>query len=289
MSGITPGESGSRQGGDGAAATDAKAATAAVTPRGEADETAERAAPRDGTGAVAARSAPRGEADAVAERYARRGDADGRYRLTDLAALLAMQERQRALVDLLRRRGWADPSSLRVLEVGSGGGGNLLELLQLGFAAERLAGIELLPDRHEAARRRLPAAVRLACADATTIDDAAVAPADIVYASTVFSSLLDDAYQQRLAERMWRWTRPGGGVLVYDFVVGNPRNPDVRGVPVARLCALFPHAPLRVRRLTLAPPVARAACRIGRPLHAALAALPFLRTHALTWIGKGRG
>ena len=40
---------------------------------------------------------------------------------------------------------------------------------------------------------------------------------------------------------MWRWVRPGGGVLWYDFTFDNPRNPDVRGVPLARVRELFPH------------------------------------------------
>jgi len=32
---------------------------------------------------------------------------------------------------------------------------------------------------------------------------------DIVYVSTVFSSLLDPGFQERLAGVMWRWLRPG--------------------------------------------------------------------------------
>ncbi len=75
---------------------------------------------------------------------------------------------------------------------------------------------------------------------------------DIVLVSTVFSSLLDDAYQQRLADAMWRWLKPGGAVLWYDFTVDNPRNADVRGVPLRRVRALFPQALMRHRRVTLA-------------------------------------
>ena len=225
------------------------------------------------------------ETEAVRARYARRAPADERYRLTSPAALLAMQERQRAMLALFARRGFADLGALRLVEVGSGGGGNLLELLQLGFRPEHLAGIELLPERHAAARARLPEAVRLTCGDAVV---APVEPAsvDIVLASTVFSSLLDDAFQQRLATAMWRWLRPGGGVLWYDFTVDNPRNPDVRGVPAARIRALFPEARLESRRITLAPPLARAACRIHPGLHALLNVAPFLRTHLLCWLGK---
>ena len=226
----------------------------------------------------------RAETEAVRDRYARRTPADERYRLTNPAALMAMQERQRALLALFARRGFADLAQLRLLEVGSGGGGNLLELLQLGFAPEHLAGIELLPERHAAAEARLPRAVQLVCGDAS-VASVAAASRDIVLASTVFSSLLDDAFQQRLAAAMWRWLKPGGGVLWYDFTVDNPRNRDVRGVPLARIRALFPEARVESRRVTLAPPLARAVCRV-HPSGYALLNLPFLRSHVLAWIGK---
>ena len=227
----------------------------------------------------------RAEIDAVRDRYARRAPADERYRLTHPAALLAMQERQRAMLALFARRGFGDLAQLRLLEVGSGGGGNLLELLQLGFLPEHLAGIELLPERHAAARARLPEAVQLVCGDASA-EPVAAASRDIVLASTVFSSLLDDAFQQRLAGAMWRWLKPGGGVLWYDFTVDNPRNRDVRGVPLARIRALFPEAQVESRRVTLAPPLARAVCRVHPGLYTLCNALPPLRTHLLCWLGK---
>jgi SAM-dependent methyltransferase len=227
----------------------------------------------------------RAEIDAVRDRYARRTPADERYRLTHPAALLAMQERQRAMLALFARRGFGDLADLRLLEVGSGGGGNLLELLQLGFLPEHLAGIELLPERHAAARARLPETVQLVCGDASA-EPVAAASRDIVLASTVFSSLLDDAFQQRLATAMWRWLKPGGGVLWYDFTVDNPRNRDVRGVPPARIRALFPEAQVESRRVTLAPPLARAVCRVHPGLYTLFNALPPLRTHLLCWLGK---
>jgi hypothetical protein len=80
--------------------------------------------------------------------------------------------------------------------------------------------------------------------------------------------------------------RPGGGVLWYDFTVDNPRNPDVRGMPPARIRALFPEARLESRRVTLAPPLARAVCRLHPGLYTLCNALPPLRTHLLCWLGK---
>ncbi|MEO8151867.1 MAG: class I SAM-dependent methyltransferase [Rhizobacter sp.] len=224
------------------------------------------------------------EPQAVAERYARRGGLD-RYSLLQPDVWQSVQERQRAMLRLFRGLGWADLSALRVLEVGCGAGGNLLELLRLGFVPECLQGVELLPERCRLARKVLPEAVVLTEGDALQLQ-LAVQSQDIVFVSTVFSSLLDDAFQQRLAAAMWSWVKPGGGVLWYDFTVDNPRNRDVRGVPLRRMRELFPDAVLQTRRVTLAPPIARAVTLVHPSLYTLFNTLPVLRTHVLAWLAK---
>ena len=224
------------------------------------------------------------ETDAVAERYARRAAAD-RYSALRPDVWQSMQERQRAMLALFARLGWVDLSGKRLLEVGCGGGANLLELLRLGFAPQFLTGVELLPERYEQACHVLPAAVALHAGDALQLELAADSQ-HVVFVSTVFSSLLDADFQQRLAAAMWRWVKPGGGVLWYDFTVDNPRNADVRGVPLGRVRALFPEGRMQARRVTLAPPIARAVTRIHPALYTLFNALPPLRTHLLAWIAK---
>jgi len=224
------------------------------------------------------------EADAVAERYARRAAGD-RYSPLRPQVWLTVQERQRAMLRLFVRAGLSDLSQPRLLEVGCGSGGNLLELLRLGFAPEHLSGIELLPERLAHAQQLLPGKVTLIAGDALQAD-VADASQDIVMAATVFSSLLDDGFQQALAQAMWCWLKPGGAVLWYDFTVDNPHNADVRGVPLARLRALFPHGRMHHERVTLAPPLARAVCRVHPALYGAFNLLPLLRTHVLAWIEK---
>ena len=54
----------------------------------------------------------------------------------------------------------------RVLEVGCGAGGNLLELLRMGFMPRNLKGIEIDEDRHAHACEVLPSALRLIHGDA---------------------------------------------------------------------------------------------------------------------------
>jgi SAM-dependent methyltransferase len=227
---------------------------------------------------------PEREPGAVAERYARRA-VSGRYSMLRPDVWQTVQERQRAMLRLFARLGFTDLSTLRLLEVGCGSGGNLQELSRLGFAPQQLSGAELLPERIAQARAGLPASVALFEGDATQLD---LVPAsfDIVFVSTVFSSLLDDAFQQRLADAMWRWVKPGGGVLWYDFTVNNPRNADVRGVPLRRVQALFPQGRVQAERVTLAPPIARVVTRLHPSFYTACNLVPWLRSHLLCWVQK---
>jgi len=233
------------------------------------------------------------ELQAIAQRYARRDQRLAgleRYSLLRPEVWQMLHERQAAMLRLLaaHRAAQADPAPLgdwRMAEVGCGAGGNLMDMLRLGLLPQHLTGIELLPERLEAARAALPQQVRLLAGDAS---QAAVEPGsqDLVLQSTVFSSILDDGLQRRLAEAMWRWLRPGGAVLWYDFIVDNPRNPDVRGVPLRRVRALFPDGRMAVRRVTLAPPIARAVCRVHPGAYRVLNTIPFLRSHVLALITK---
>lgn len=223
------------------------------------------------------------EIDNVRQRYARRevSVTTGQYSLLDEAVLRSVHERQRALVRCIRDCSIAPLATRRILEVGCGAGTNLQDLLRLGATPENLYGNELLEERCAQARRILPAAVHLLPGDACSLD---LEPDsfDVVLQSTVFTSILDEVFQERLAQLMWRWAKPGGGVLWYDFVYDNPSNPDVRGVPLRRVRALFPFGKIKKWRLTLAPPIAR---RLPACLYPWVN-FPFLRTHLLCYIQK---
>ena len=89
-----------------------------------------------------------------------------------------------------------------------------------------------------------------------------------------------------MAYRLWLLTNRGGGILWYDFIYNNPRNPDVRGVPLRRIRALFPEGKIHHWKLTLAPPISRRVTRLHPSLYHVFNLFPFLRTHLLCWIQK---
>ena len=225
------------------------------------------------------------ETQLVVERYARR-NVGNRYSMLRPEVWLGMQERQRAMLRLFQQDlCWQDMADKTLIEVGCGNGGNLLDFLRFGFRPENLSGSELLEERVRAARHSLPAATAIHSGDSMTADIAHNSK-DIVFQSVVFSSLLDNDFQQTLANRMWQWTKPGGGILWYDFIYNNPSNPDVCGVSIQRVKELFPNGRMTIKRVTLAPPISRHVCAIHPNLYHLFNMIPWLRTHVLIWIEK---
>lgn len=224
------------------------------------------------------------EIERIKQRYsARRTEVQqDLYSFQQNDVFLGTQHVDRITRDLLKGAGIDDFTRVRLLEVGCGSGGNLLRFLRWGFAPENLVGNELLDERATQARDTLPAKTAILTGDARELPNDQF---DVVYQSTVLSSILDDDFQVEFATKMWKLTRPGGLVLSYDFVFDNPSNSDVRKVTVDRLRELFPEGKLKARRVTLAPPIARRVSRL-RPAYTLLNAIPLLRTHAMCIIRK---
>jgi SAM-dependent methyltransferase len=226
------------------------------------------------------------ELESIRARYQRRHGRTSEYSMLNVPVYMMAQEKERALIGLICKVGLAPVGDKRLIEIGCGTGDNLLQFLRLGFTADNVVGNDLLEERLAVARGRLPQSIQLLSGDGSRLPED-IGSFDIVLQSTVFSSILDDGLQERLARRMWQLIASGGGVLWYDFVVDNPRNPDVRGVPLKRVRSLFPEArAFVVQRMTLAPPIARAVARLSPVMYTVAATVPFLRTHVLCWIAK---
>jgi SAM-dependent methyltransferase len=171
-----------------------------------------------------------------------------------------------------------------LLDVGCGGGGDLSYLRSVGWPADRLAGVDLIPNRLAAARLACPDVdLRLGDGSSLPFPDESV---DVATAVTVFSSILDQGMRRALFAEMERVLRPGGVLLVYDFVVRKPTNPNVIGMPLRRLAELGRPPDWSIRLSPVLQGVA-----VGVALHPRLADLAMRlapRTHRLSYWRKPR-
>ena len=219
-----------------------------------------------------------GETEEIEKRYQKRE----KRPLTPLEKMFSdfmVKERESVFEKFISAR-FNHIRDLSVLEIGAGAGMNIPFFLRLGISSKAIFANELIEERVNELKAGYPF-IRVYAGDAMKI------PEDrkysVVFQSTVFSSVLDDAFRRALADKMWRLTEPGGMILWYDFIYNNPRNPDVRKVTVREIRDLFKDARgIRFRKVTLAPPIGR---RAGR-LYPVLNLFPFLRTHVAAAIFK---
>jgi SAM-dependent methyltransferase len=175
-----------------------------------------------------------------------------------------LQERTRFAMSLLRRAGCLPLCSRRILEIGCGDAHWLAELRLFGADPSKMAGIDLHAARIERARKRFaaePAPIAESRPD-FRIGNATNLPwpdssFDLVLQSTVFSSILSEEVQSIVAREILRVLAPGGLLLWYDFRIGNPWNPQLRGISGVRLKRLFPDCEIRKHIVCLAPPLSR--------------------------------
>jgi len=195
-----------------------------------------------------------------------------------------MERRNRTGATMLRRLGVFPNSRDRCLEVGFGNIGWLSELIDWGVSESNLHGIELYPDRARKVREILPGAdLRIGDAVELPWGDQTF---QLVVASTLFTSVLDNDVRRLIADEIIRVLAPGGALLWYDFAYNNPRNPNVRGIRRVEIKKLFPTLRGKIRTVTLAPPLARLIAPRWWTLATLLESIPLLRTHLIAVLIK---
>lgn len=170
-------------------------------------------------------------------------------------------------------------SDTTILEIGAGQGGNIPLLLKMGFNETNIYLNELLPERISALQRNYPN-IKLFEGNALTINFKL--KFDIIFQSTVFTSILNKNDRITLATKMWELLNPSGIILWYDFIYNNPKNKNVKKVSVLEVKKIFQKATKsKIIKTTLAPPIGR---RVGKLYH--FFNLPFLRSHILAVFQK---
>jgi SAM-dependent methyltransferase len=200
--------------------------------------------------------------------------------------LLMVQERERLLSRFFRAARIESLDGLRVFEAGCSTGYNLRQLVQWGGRPADMAGIDLDSSAIDYCVAHSPE-IRWhsGSADAVPEPDAAF---DISLAFTLFSSVPDPAIAAGIADELFRITRPGGWILIYDMRRRSPGNRSVHPITDKTVREWFAGSRVQRRTITLAPPLARLAGARAAWLYGPLAALPPLRTHAMWIIRRGR-
>lgn len=183
----------------------------------------------------------------------------------------------RSCIAALKREEMFPLCDYSVADIGCGDGSWLLEFAQ--WEASNLYGIDLDESRIRRAKQQLPAA-NICIGDAQQLpwsDDSF----DLVTQFTMFTSILSESVKRQIASEMVRVVKPSGIIMWFDFQYSNPRNPNVRGIGSSEIHSLFPDCIIRLRRVTLAPPLARVVVPISWITACLLEKIPFLRTHFL--------
>jgi len=227
------------------------------------------------------------EVKRIIDAYARRLESidSERYSAFELSNLLRIQELERVLLKLVGCHFQKDLRHKIILEIGCGSGYWLRQFIQWGARPENLFGVDLLEERIRTGRELCPSGVQLELADASNLDfrDNSF---DLILQLTVFTSIVNHRMKEKVASEMNRVLKPGGAIVWYDYFMSNPSNPDVRGVTRKEIVQLFPELSISLKRITLAPPIARVVGPLSPALYRALSTLKPFCTHYLGFFKK---
>lgn len=191
---------------------------------------------------------------------------------------------EQELAAFFRKATMLDLSGKKILEVGCGWGNWLLLFLSWGARPEGLCGIDLLPERVEVARQRLPKSeIALGRVEKLPWADDSF---DFVFQFTVFSSMISPQSRQDAAEEIWRVLKPGGYFVSFDYFIAHPANPGTVGIRKRELVLLFPQAGFHFLRVGLFSPLARRLVPLSASFAHMLAGTGILSGHYFAWTIK---
>ena len=224
------------------------------------------------------------EVDKIKERYARRlKDDKVQQRNSNQVYGAHVKAEREAIYGRICNQYFPDLARVKLMEIGAGNGSNLVSFNKLGFTWENIFANELLEHRGQDLTQNLDAAATVHIGDAMDLEyDNAF---DIVFQSTVFTSILDFQFKRELARKMVEMVKDDGIILWYDFKYDNPNNPDVKGINRKEIEALFEGVgEFTYFNVTLLPPLGR---HVGNLYNLLNRMFPFLKTHLVCVIRKG--
>ena len=166
-----------------------------------------------------------------------------------------------------------------IFEIGAGSGDNLFFFNRLGIYNQNIFANDMVPSRIKKLKEHF---AHKNIIEGNILEIDINQKFDIVFQSTVFSSLLDQSDRISAANKMKQLLAPGGVILWYDFTFNNPKNKKVRGVKKSEVKSLFSDSKnIKFKRVTLSPPIGR---NVKEAYNFFNFIFPFFRTHLIAVI-----
>jgi len=218
-------------------------------------------------------------ANDISKQYKKRHSKEGLYQ--ESPYVKAVQAEIQLECNELLKSCFKNLETLTLLEFGAGNGTNAYMFESLGIKRSNISFNELLKDRISNIKTNFPSN-EIHEGDAIKVNFGK--KYDIIFQSTVFTSILSEEDRIKLAKKMWELLNPGGVILWYDFIYNNPKNADVRKVSALEVKQLFNEFSFSIiKKVTLAPPIGR---KVGK--YYKLFNMELLRSHILAVFQKVR-
>jgi SAM-dependent methyltransferase len=217
----------------------------------------------------------------------RQYDVDVSYSEFNPVYLHRVQSTERAMLKVLNDLGYAlSLGQLRVLDFGCGNGRWLGKWLSWGVTADKLYGVDIRRKAISAAKTLFSDYCQLHCLADRSPQPWPDGIMDICFANLVFTSMLTDEMRQKAANYILKSIRPGGIIIVCDFIYKNPNNKRVRLLNDREVESLFQEGArlISAKKIILAPPIARYMVNFSWAVATVVESLfVCLRTHKL-WV-----
>jgi ubiquinone/menaquinone biosynthesis C-methylase UbiE len=199
-------------------------------------------------------------------------------RYSDEAARLELERRWEEITRVLGEQGLSFATA-RILDLGAGSGADCERFRRAGFRPDRIVAVDLLEEFARGARRSYSWLTSLQ-ANAARLPFRS-GTFDLVYQSTMISSVLDATWRRRILEEARRVLAPNGVFVSYDTRYRNPWNPNTRPLTTAEIRTSFAGCAIRAKSVTPIPQLVRLFGRHSRLAWSAIDKVPLLRSHLL--------
>lgn len=215
----------------------------------------------------------------VYRNYQENNKVQASWSIENLGNQLLLGERKDKLYYIISKFGYIPLKEFKILEVGCGTGNNLQQLYDWGANPNNLFGVDILKDRINQAKTKLPEYNFFHMnAEELTFDNEFF---ELILVFTVFSSILEKQMLANVSSEINRVLKKNGAIAWYDFRYNNPKNINVRGVSLKQIKDYFGNYECHIQSMTVFPTLVRKLGRLTPFVYPLLNTFPVLRTHYL--------